>query len=185
MKQMYLDQEKHDGYFRDRCVFGGEIDIEDSMNLVVHYANSVMMSYSLNSFCPWEGYTISFNGNKGRLEHRMVETVYISGDGSVPGEVIEKGTQIHIFPHFDDPYSVPIRTAKGGHGGGDDPLLEDIFAEDPPKDPLKRAATFVEGAWSILTGVAANKSMQTGEVVQADQLVTGLPAPNFTEMKEW
>jgi len=184
LKAMYLDQEKYDGYFRDRCVFGDRIDIEDSMNLVVGYANNMIMSYSLNSFCPWEGYVISFNGNKGRLEHRMVETVYISGDGSVPGEVIEKGTHIHVFPHFGDPYSVPIREAKGGHGGGDSPLLDDIFAENPPEDPLKRAATYVEGAWSILTGVAANVSMATGDVVRADKLVTGLPAPNFTEMKE-
>jgi len=185
IRRLYLDQEHHDGYFRDRCVFSEQIDIEDSMNLVVRYLNDVIMSYSLNSFCPWEGYRIAFNGNKGRLEHQMVESVYISGDGTTPGQTIQKGTHIQVFPHFQEPYTVEIKTGKGGHGGGDQPLLVDLFSGDPPEDPLKRAASFAEGAWSILTGIAANRSFETGHPVQVDELVHGVPAPNFTEMKEW
>jgi len=86
LRRLYLDNEQHDGYFRDRCVFSDQIDIEDSMQLVVGYENGVRMAYSLNAFMPWEGYIISFNGAKGRLEQKCMETVYISGDGSVPGE---------------------------------------------------------------------------------------------------
>ena len=37
LKELYLDQEQHDGYFRDRCVFRPEIDIEDTMNVIVKY----------------------------------------------------------------------------------------------------------------------------------------------------
>jgi predicted dehydrogenase len=185
LRKIYLEQEKHDGYFRDRCVFSEQIDIEDSMNVVVRYKNGVIMSYSLNSFMPWEGYTIRFNGTKGRLEHQMVESTYISGDGRVPGEIIQRGTQINVFPHFGEPYGVPIRMGKGGHGGGDSPLLDDVFSPNPPADPLKRAASHVEGAWSILTGIAANRSMETGRVVHADKLVKGIPKANYTDMKEW
>ena len=185
LKALYLDQEQHDGYLRDRCVFSEAIDIEDTMNLVVRYRNGALMSYSLNSFLPWEGYTVVFNGNRGRLEHRMVESVYISGDGSVPGETIETGTHIHVFPHFEEARNVPIRKGAGGHGGGDNPLLVDVFGHDPPEDPLERAADYVEGAWSILTGIAANKSMQTGGVVKVDELVSGLDEPTFPAMKEW
>jgi len=50
----------------------------------VQYANGAKMTYSLNAFMPWEGYTIAFNGRKGRLEHHCEETVYISETGSVP-----------------------------------------------------------------------------------------------------
>jgi len=185
LKAFYLDQEHHDGYYRDKCVFSEEIDIEDTMNLVVRYRNGALMSYSLNSFLPWEGYTVVFNGNRGRLEHKMVESVYISGDGSVPGETIETGTHIHVFPHFEEPRSVPIRKGAGGHGGGDNPLLVDVFGSDPPEDPLERAADYVEGAWSILTGIAANRSMQTGGMVKVDDLVSGLDEPTFPAMKEW
>lgn len=62
LKELYLDHQSHDGYFRDRCVFRPEIDIEDTMNVVVGYDSGATLSYSLNAFNAWEGYTIAFNG---------------------------------------------------------------------------------------------------------------------------
>ncbi|MFH1905083.1 MAG: Gfo/Idh/MocA family oxidoreductase [bacterium] len=183
-KRVYLDNEKYDGYFRDKCVFGKEINIEDSMNLVVRYKNSVLMSYSLNSFCPWEGYTIRFNGTKGSLEHKSVETVYISGDGTTPGETVKGETNIKISPHFKPAYNVKTRISKGGHGGGDEPLLESLFSPKQPKDKFKKAASFVEGAWSILTGISANISMKTGKPVYPERLVKGLSEPNYSKNRD-
>ncbi|MHC4251366.1 MAG: Gfo/Idh/MocA family protein [Planctomycetota bacterium] len=186
LRKLYLDVEQHDGYFRDRCVFAEDIDIEDSMNLAVRYASGAFMSYSLNAFCPKEGYTVTLNGSRGRLEHRCLETSYISGqEGSQVHETIRKGSSTWVYPHFGSPYEVDLWTAKGGHGGGDDPLLEGIFSPDPPEDKYLRAADQVQGAWSILTGIAANESMRTGEPVKTDSLVTGLAEPVFPEMPEW
>ena len=179
LKTLYLDQEKYDGYLRDKCVFSEEIDIEDSMNAVVRYSTGTLMSYALNAFTPWEGYIISFNGTKGRLEHTCVESVYVSGDGSVPGELVKKGTNIIVHPHFAPQYSVEIPEAKGGHGGGDEPLLEDVFNPNAPADPLKRAAGLGDGCYSILTGVAANESMRTGKLVRIADLVKGIPRPSY------
>ena len=59
----------------------------------------------------------------------------------------------------------------GGHGGGDMPLLDDVFSDNPPPDPLKRAASHVDGAYSILTGIAANQSIATGKPVEIASLV--------------
>src|SRR5688500_5620216 len=36
-KELYFDNEQHDGYFRDRCVWRPDIDIEDTMNVIVKY----------------------------------------------------------------------------------------------------------------------------------------------------
>ena len=72
LKSLYLDQEKHDGYHRDRCVFRPDIDIEDSMSVVVTYDTDATLTYSLTAFAPWEGYAVTFNGTKGRLEHKVV-----------------------------------------------------------------------------------------------------------------
>ncbi|MBN1401686.1 MAG: Gfo/Idh/MocA family oxidoreductase [Anaerolineae bacterium] len=182
MRTLYLENEGHDGYYRDRCVFSEQIDIEDSMNLVVTYRSGVKMSYSLNAFMPWEGYLIAFNGSKGRLEHKCEETVYISGDGSVPGELLAEGTTIKVYPHFGTGYSVPIWQAQGGHGGGDQPLLDDIFLPQPPADPYLRAADQRAGAYSILTGVAANRSMASGQAVRVDELVSGIGLPDYPPM---
>jgi len=182
LREMYLDNEEHDGYFRDRCVFSDQIDIEDSMNVVVNYASGAKMSYSLNAFCPWEGYYIMFNGSKGRLEHYMRETVYISGDGSVPGQILTEGTTITIYPHFGAPYSVDVWEGKGGHGGGDVLLLEDALLPTKKEDKYMRAADQRSGAFSILTGVAANKSMATGQMVRIDSLVQNIGLPVYPPM---
>jgi len=181
MKSLYLDQEKYDGYFRDKCVFRKEINIEDSMNVVVRYANDVIMSYALNAFLPWEGYRIEFNGTRGRLEHFCQESSYINGDGTVQGALKPDGTGIRIYPHWRTAYSVELRRGHGGHGGGDVVMLDDILGK-APKDPLKRCADYVDGAYSILTGIAANKSMATGKCIEIAKLVKGLPAPKFTKM---
>ena len=41
------------------------------MNVIVKYDKGATLSYTLNAFAPWEGYTMRFNGTKGRLEHKM------------------------------------------------------------------------------------------------------------------
>ncbi|NQT87465.1 gfo/Idh/MocA family oxidoreductase, partial [bacterium] len=182
MRKLYVENEQYDGYFRDRCVFAGDIDIEDSMNLVVAYAGGAKMSYSLNAFMPWEGYQVTLNGAKGRIEHKCEETVYINGDGSVPGELLAEGTTIRIFPHFAPAYSVEVWTADGGHGGGDGPLLKDVFDPEPETDKYLRGADQRAGAYSILTGVAANRSMETGQLIRADDLVQGIGLPDYPPM---
>jgi predicted dehydrogenase len=182
LKNLYLDQEKYDGYFRDKCVFRKDINIEDSMNVVVKYSNGAYMSYALNAFMPWEGYRIEFNGTRGRLEHHCQESSYVNGDGTVQGALQPEGTTIKIYPHWKTAYNVELRKGSaGGHGGGDVVMLDDIFGK-APKDPLKRCADYVDGAYSILTGIAANKSMATGKCIEIAKLVKGLPAPKFTAM---
>ena len=44
LKQMYLDCEHADGYFRDRCVFSDQIDIWDTMSLSVRYDSGALMA---------------------------------------------------------------------------------------------------------------------------------------------
>jgi len=175
LKSLYLDNERFDRYYRDRCVFSPLIDIEDTMCLVVKYRSGALMSYSLNSFLPWEGYRICFNGTKGRLEHVAQETVYVSGDGTTPGELKKGDTTITVYPHFQKSYSVPLPDSKGGHGGGDALLLEDLFGKAKRPDPLGSRADYRAGAWSVLTGIAANKSIATGKMIVVADLAPNLP----------
>ena len=181
-KTLYLEQEHHDGYFRDRCVFSSEIDIEDSIQAVVNYQSGASMSYSLNAFMPWEGYTVAFNGSKGRLEHICMETSYTSGDGSVPGELVPQGTKITVHPHFQAAYDVEIDEGGGGHGGADPLLMADVFAPERPSDPYLRAADHRAGAYSILTGIAANRSISEARPIRIDSLVHGLEFPDYPPM---
>jgi predicted dehydrogenase len=182
LKSQYLDNEHYDGYWRDQCVFGADIDIEDTMDVVVRYRSGATLSYSLHAFMPWEGYSVAFNGTRGRLEHTCQEKVYMSGDGTVPGELLPEGTWIKVYPHFQPGYEVPIWQGAGGHGGADPVMLQDIFQPGADEDRYKHAADQRAGAWSILTGVAGNRSLERGGPVRLDELIHDLDEPDYPPM---
>jgi predicted dehydrogenase len=162
--ELYADCESEDHYLRDGCVFREDVDIFDTMNLAVRYANGVQMSYSLNACMPFEGYRIAFNGTKGRLEARDYE-----GQPWKP----EQETEIHVTTSFGERVALPVPAAIGGHGGGDDVLRALVFAPTPVPDHL-RLPDSRAGARSCLTGIAARKSIDEGRIVRIDELVPGL-----------
>lgn len=170
MKALYLDAEHEDGYLRDKSVFSEEISIEDTMGVMVRYKNNAILTYSLNSYLPLEGFRVAFNGSKGRIELEVYENSYVNAGGDKANEGAVKSKKIMVHPMFGASYEVEIPLAVGGHGGGDPALLKDIFGE-PGYDKFHRAANQVDGALSILTGVAANKSIASGLPVKVDSLV--------------
>ena len=170
LKAMYLDAEKEDGYQRDQSVFGDGIDIEDTLAVLVQYKNKAVLNYSLNAYLPWEGFIVTFNGSKGRMEVQVREQSYINSGGSKSDEGKLKEKSIRVMPMFGEPYEVEIVEGKGGHGGGDPLLLDDLFGT-PKEDEFNRAASHVDGAISILTGIAGNISLKTGQAVKVGDLV--------------
>jgi predicted dehydrogenase len=183
LKALYLDNEQYDGYFRDRCVFRPDIDIEDTMNVIVGYDNNVTMAYSLNAFNSWEGYQIAFNGAKGRIEHQIVEKIYVSGTDTVQGGIEEGGVRTRVLPLRGPGRLVEPWTGVGGHGGGDTRLLDDLFLPEKTEDKYQRAADHRGGAYSILTGVAANRSIAAGgAAIRVADLVSGVGYPDYAPM---
>ena len=179
LKALYLEAEKDTNYLRDRNVFGDDISAEDTMSVTARYDNGVLLTYSLLAYSPWEGYRIAVTGDKGRIEVDLVEQVgkqFVAGAEETlqtDPEAVAKfgGKHIWVFPMFGRPYEVEIPEGKGGHGGGDAVMLEQIFAEQPPADPFARAASHIDGAASILLGIAANESIASGKPVQVSDLL--------------
>jgi predicted dehydrogenase len=180
LSSMYLDAEHEDGYQRDQSVFGYNISIEDNMALTVEYESGALMSYSLNAHSPWEGYRCVFNGTKGRLELDKREAPYVSGakddtnlaENRADEEPVENSVpEIVVQRHWEQPFAVSYEQAVGGHGGGDIRMLRHVF-EGADDDPLGLAAGFEDGAMSILTGIAGNRSMASGMPVQISDLVS-------------
>lgn len=169
LKSMYLDAEHEDGYQRDQSVFGDNISIEDTMSVMVKYKNKTVMNYSLNAYLPWEGFITVFNGTKGRMEVRITEQSYVNSGGDKADEGALQGMDIMIYPHFAAPYRVEIEQGVGGHGGGDPVMLRDIF-DKKQEDRFNRAASHIDGAMSIMTGIAANRSIRTGQPIKVDDL---------------
>ncbi len=181
MHGLYYDAEQEDGYYRDQSVFSDGISIEDTMSVMVRYTNRALMTYSLNAFLPWEGYRVCFNGTRGRLEFNVVESSYVRAgtpeDFTMPGMrelAQDKKSMVPMIvfqPLWGKPMVIDVDEGDlSGHGGGDARLLRDIFV-GPGNDPLGHAAGYLDGARSILTGIAANVSIRTGQPVRVRDLV--------------
>mgnify|MGYP006270525477 CR=1 FL=1 len=186
LRGLYLDAEHEDGYIRDRCVFGDGITIDDDMAAIVRYTSGATMTYRLTAYAPWEGYRVAFNGTRGRLEYEVEERSYVSGSWTdhnsesaidpSRGEIeIAEPIRLLVRPTWGRPRRIEVDAGRGegGHGGGDRRLLRDLFGapgQTPRGDPLRQAATHVDGAWAVLTGAAAVRSAQTGGQVEIADL---------------
>jgi predicted dehydrogenase len=170
LRELYLNAEKDSGYIRDRSVFADDISIEDTMGVLAKYKNGAILTYSLNAYMPWEGFNVCINGSKGRIELNVRENTYINAGGEKENEGTLSEASLKVCPMFDDSYTVEVMEKEGGHGGGDPLLLNDIFGIPEP-DPFNRAASHFAGAMSILTGIAANKSIASGLEIKIDDLV--------------
>src|SRR5499433_1429251 len=67
--KLYVECESEDGYLRDGCVWSENINIYDTMSVMVRYENKVLLNYTANTYGPLEGQSVSFNGTKGRLDY--------------------------------------------------------------------------------------------------------------------
>jgi predicted dehydrogenase len=187
LKQLYLDNEQHDGYRRDQDVFSPGITIEDNLSLVVDYASGASMSYSLNAHSPWEGYRIAVNGTEGRAELTVVErsALPLEADGhtivdpsAVPDDryhdaVRPREEHLVLQRHWEKAQEIPIPVGEGGHGGGDTIMLRDVLVGHD-HDPLGRPADYIDGMKAIAVGIAANRSLATGMPVAVADLGLGV-----------
>ena len=166
MVEDYVDNESEDGYVRDGCVFSDEIDIEDTMSVQVKYRSGALLSYSLTAHSPYEGYRLVINGTGGRLEAEDFH-------GSVGAFAKQSIYRLRLYNRKNEEITIKVPDATGGHGGGDERLLNMTFRGGMP-DPLRHTAGSGDGARSILVGAAGNISMREKRPVRIDELVKGL-----------
>ena len=60
--------------------------------------------------------------------------------------------------------------------------MDDLFLPEKQPDKYQRAADQRSGAYSILTGVAANQSIETGKPARVADLVQGVGYPDYPAM---
>lgn len=186
LKALFLDNEHYDGYRRDQDVFTGGITIEDNLALVVEYQGGPRLSYSLNAHSPWEGYRVAVNGTEGRAELEVVERAAVlhSTDkktvvdpSATPVEeedaIRRNGERLVVQRHWEAAYEVPIVNGEGGHGGGDELLLSDLF-NGPGEDPLGRPSGYLDGLRSVSVGIAGNRSLESSLPVRIEDLDLGV-----------
>ena len=182
---LYVKNEKYDGYIRDNCLFRPEINIYDKMNVSVKYANNVYLNYMLTTYSPWEGWRVAFNGTDGRIEAFIdvpyMEKVQVSQEELHAAEMDQSGgyesslKPIIVHKLWGKQEMVNVDFNRGGHGGGDERLQDQIFRKNQEQDMHKHMAGTRDGAMSILIGTAARNSIETGLPVKIGSLTTLQP----------
>ena len=177
-KKIYLECEDEDGYYRDRCVFSEEIDIEDSVAVNIKYSKGTVVSYSLTAHSPYEGSKIVFNGTKGRIEAENIADLI---NGGVNKPVIRVYNRLneaqvyHLNPEKMLTYNTPVPPRnKGGDmyasHGGSDIIMRDMLFRGFEEDKLGQMADIRAGAMSLAIGFAANISMAEDRAVHVNEL---------------
>lgn len=162
LMNLYVNAESADGYIRDSCVFRKKINIWDTMNVQVQYHNRVTMSYSLNAFMPYEGFSVGFNGSKGRFDARVYH--------NQPWKT-ESLADFRLTKNFKDTQTFSLKTGQGGgHWGADQIMLDRIF-RNSGDDLLEQGAGSRDGALSILIGIAARRSIEQERPFAIEELV--------------
>jgi predicted dehydrogenase len=176
---LYVKNEHHDGYIRDSCLFRPEINIYDKMSAQIRYRDNTFVNYSLTTYSPYEGWKIAFNGMDGRIDAWLdipfMKSENISQSEMHALEMSQDDEQLHSEPiilHrlWDKHETLNVKFQKGGHGGGDILLQDQIFRSPGKQDPFDRTAGVRDGAMSILIGIAARKSIETGDPVKIAEL---------------
>lgn len=183
--ELYVKNEKYDGYIRDNCLFRPEINIYDKMNVSVKYANNVYLNYMLTTYSPWEGWRVAFNGTDGRIEAFLdvpyLDNVQVSQEELHAAEMDQSGSfenrlkPIIVHKLWGKQEVVNVDFNRGGHGGGDERLQDQIFRKNQEQDMHKHMAGTRDGAMSILIGTAARNSIEMGQPVKIGSLTTLQP----------
>lgn len=174
---LFAENERHDGYFRDRCVFSPDIDIEDTMTAQLAYENGVAVNYLLTANNPREGYRAVFHGERGLITLETIERPYVREDGALVRPALAETSRVVVQPLFSAPYDLAIPAAAGDHGGGDAVMLEHLFGA-ARSDPFERAADELSGVWAAMVGVGANASIAAGGAeIELAALVPGVARP--------
>jgi predicted dehydrogenase len=178
--RLYVENEKHDGYIRDNCLFREEIDIYDKMSAQIKYKSNTVVNYSLTTYSPFEGWRIAFNGQKGRIE-AWLDIPWLKGEnidqeklhalemdqGHKEGQNVEP---LILYRNWDNYEVVNVISEKAGHGGGDRRLQDKIFLNPNADDPYRHSAGLRDGVMSIMIGIAARKSIQSGKPIKISDL---------------
>ena len=180
--KLYVNNEHYDGYIRDNCLFRKEINIYDKMSAQVKYKNNVVLNYSLTTYSPFEGWRVAFEGTAGRIEAFFGIPYYnrlLEDQAKLHAKEMDQSEEQTDDMEYDSIFvhnmwnrfkTVKVPTERKGHRGGDWRLQDKLFKRPDEEDVYERSAGSRDGAMSILVGIAARKSIESGEIIRVAEL---------------
>ena len=157
------------------------------MVVQIRYANNVIVSYSLTTYSPFEGFRLALNGKHGRVEtwegipwleknKTDQSEIYAKEMGLSSHSTREEGIhEINIANNFGDSRIMKLPYIRKAHWGGDPILNAHVFKGIPPERNFGQKANFRDAAMSTLIGVAARKSIDEARPVKIEELTSLKP----------
>lgn len=146
---------------------GQKSDILDHAFVNVVYENGVKCNFNLCMFAPMFYEEITICGQKGRL--RAYEN-----ENYMPDKTNETYLEIMTADHSPSRISTPMYPTtiqSSGHMGST--YFEHKYFVDNIEGKETQTATIDEGFWSVIIGIAAERSVRTGEKVYIDDMIKG------------
>ncbi|WP_297088130.1 Gfo/Idh/MocA family oxidoreductase [uncultured Draconibacterium sp.] len=187
---LYVANEKYDGYIRDNCLWREEVDIFDKMAVQIKYANNVQVSYSLTTYSPFEGFRFAFNGKDGRIETSegipWLDNIQEDQASLHEKEMDQSShTKAELKYHeivsqrvFEDYKRIEYPYVRTGHWGGDKLMFDEIFRGEVIDPALHHASDIRDGSMAVLIGIAARLSIDEQRPVQITELTDLIPQVN-------
>jgi len=143
----------------------GKADILDNATVVIDYENGVRGCFELAMFLPMFYEEIVLCGDIGRL--RAYENLDF-----LPGESLKSGIEIfggETHPSRMTTPSYPVAIEDSGHNGAT--FFEHVHFVDAIENGSSEGPTGMDAFWSVVVGVAAERSAATGDAVPIDALL--------------
>ncbi|MHB8962345.1 MAG: Gfo/Idh/MocA family protein [Saccharofermentanales bacterium] len=133
----------------DLCVYNSEKDIVDHECMLIRYADGTVAQFELCLFGHEENRTITIHGTKAVLE----------------GDFLRG--RLTISPLKGTPETVSVDGSAGGHGGGDQSLMADLFEAIVSGRNVNHIKA---GCMATLAALAGEESMRSGRSVKISAL---------------
>lgn len=139
-----------------------DADIEDTIEARIRYRGGGVVSYSLTSCSPWEGYAVVIRGSGGSLAARY--------DKLSPDDHL-----VTLTARGGAPASVRVPREPGRHSGADRRMVDALFGREGAAG-LGRLPAAYEAAVSVAIGDAIRRSSQLGAPVPLSDFLPSRPA---------
>lgn len=143
----------------------GKADVLDNATVIIEYRNGVRGTFSLAMFLPMFYEEVVLCGDVGRL--RAFENCDF-----LPGKPLKSGIEIYggeTFPSRMIAPSYPAVIEGSGHNGAT--FFEHVHFVDAIDSGSATGPSAVEAFWSVVVGVAAEKSAAECRVVEISELL--------------
>lgn len=145
---------------------GKKSDILDNAIVTVVYENGVKCNFNLCMFAPMFYEEITICGDQGRIRAWENEN-YLPEEGSLTH--FEMLCADHRPSVISTP-CYPKTIQSSGHMGGT--YFEHKYFVDNIEGKERDTATMEEGFWSVIIGIAAERSVKTGKIIYIDKLLS-------------